>query len=176
VTLTPLFALFEFNMTNQNLLPLYDRILLKYTFSRVMDSITLFFLILLLGYRGYCIFYTNNYTFPCFVALFCESWFTFTWILTMNLKWNPAYTITHLDRLLLRYIYCYAFNYCMLQFFMIYFMDKVTNITWNTHTIVRYISVETHRKCSIRQYRLLYLKWAFWIKSYFFKITFNRLY
>jgi hypothetical protein len=120
VTLTPLFALFEFNMTNQNLLPLYDRILLKYTFSRVMDSITLLFLILLLGYRGYCIFYTNNYTFICFVALFCESWFTFTWILTMNLKWNPAYTITHLDRLLLRYIVmpsiivCYSFLWFIL--------------------------------------------------------------
>ncbi|GAU17129.1 hypothetical protein TSUD_106280 [Trifolium subterraneum] len=80
-----------------------------------MDSITLLFLILLLGYR---IFYSNNYTFPCFVALFCESWFTFTWILTMNVKWNPTYTITHLDRLLLR--------------------DKVTNITRNTRTIVRF--------------------------------------
>ncbi|XP_045805398.1 cellulose synthase-like protein H1 [Trifolium pratense] len=86
-------------MTNQNPLPLYDKILVKYTFSRVVDSITLLFLILLLGYR---ISYSNIYTFPCFVALFCESWFTFTWILTMNLKWNPAYTITHLDRLLLR--------------------------------------------------------------------------
>jgi hypothetical protein len=109
------------NMTNQNPLPLYDRILLKYTFSRVMDSITLLFLILLLGYR---IFYTNNYTFLCFVALLCESWFTFTWILTMNLKWNPAYTITHLDRLLLRYIVIPSITLCYTLLWFFFLLTK----------------------------------------------------
>lgn len=86
-------------MANQNPLPLYDKILLKYTFSRVMDSFTLLFLLLLLGYR---ILYINNYPFPWFVAFLCESWFTFIWVVTMSTKWSPAYTITHLDRLLLR--------------------------------------------------------------------------
>ncbi|KAL5082000.1 hypothetical protein RYX36_010421 [Vicia faba] len=64
-----------------------------------MDSFTLFFLLLLLGYR---IFYDKNYSIPCVLALLCESWFTFTWILTMNTKWSPTRTITHLDRLMLR--------------------------------------------------------------------------
>ncbi|KAI5412616.1 hypothetical protein KIW84_057320 [Lathyrus oleraceus] len=86
-------------MANENTLPLYDKIWLKYTFSRVMDSFTLFFLLLLLGYR---IFYDRNYSIPCVLAMLCESWFTFTWILTMNTKWSPVRTITHLDRLMLR--------------------------------------------------------------------------
>ncbi|CAL5200562.1 unnamed protein product [Lathyrus oleraceus] len=86
-------------MANENTLPLYDKIWLKYTFSRIMDSFTLFFLLLLLGYR---IFYDRNYSIPCVLAMLCESWFTFTWILTMNTKWSPVRTITHLDRLMLR--------------------------------------------------------------------------
>ncbi|XP_058779640.1 cellulose synthase-like protein H1 isoform X2 [Vicia villosa] len=87
------------NMANENTLPLYDKIWLKYTFSRVMDSFTLLFLLLILGYR---IFYDKNHSIPCVLALLCESWFTFTWILTMSTKWSPARTITHLDRLMLR--------------------------------------------------------------------------
>ncbi|KAJ1400050.1 Cellulose synthase [Sesbania bispinosa] len=64
-----------------------------------MDSLVLLLLFLLLGYR---VSSHNNFTFPWLVAFVCESWFTFTWVLTMSTKWNPAYTITHLDRLLLR--------------------------------------------------------------------------
>ncbi|XP_061375276.1 cellulose synthase-like protein B4 isoform X2 [Gastrolobium bilobum] len=86
-------------MANENTLPLYDKIWLKHTFSRVMDSLTLLFLLLLLGYR---VFSYNNTTFPWFVAFLCESWFTFTWVLTISTKWTPAHTKTYLDRLLLR--------------------------------------------------------------------------
>ncbi|TKY48721.1 Cellulose synthase protein B4 [Spatholobus suberectus] len=64
-----------------------------------MDSLTLLLLLMLLGYR---IFSRNNHTFPCLVAFICESWFTFTWILIISTKWNPAHTKTYIDRLLLR--------------------------------------------------------------------------
>jgi hypothetical protein len=148
------------NMTNQNPLPLYDRILLKYTFSRVMDSITLLFLILLLGYR---IFYTNNYTFLCFVALLCESWFTFTWILTMNLKWNPAYTITHLDRLLLRYIVIPSITLCYTLLWIFFYSQSGKHHLKYIHNCE--VLVETQWKCSIKQYRHLYLNQVFWTKS-----------
>ncbi|XP_045806914.1 cellulose synthase-like protein H1 [Trifolium pratense] len=86
-------------MANKNSLPLYEKIWVKHTFSRVMDSITLLLLFLLLGYR---ISSNNNYTFPWFVAFLCELWFTITWITTMSTKWTPAHTKTFLDRLLLR--------------------------------------------------------------------------
>lgn len=94
----------EFNMANQSTLPLYDKIWVKHTFSRVMDSLTLLLLLLLLGYR---VFYNNNYTFPCFVAFLCESCFTFTWVTIISTKWSPAYTKTYLDRLLPRYLAIY---------------------------------------------------------------------
>lgn len=88
-------------MTDQNTLPLYDKIWVKHTFSRLMDSLILILLLLLLSYR---IFSSNNHTFPSLVAFICESWFTFTWIVIISTKWSPAYTTTYIDRLLLRYL------------------------------------------------------------------------
>ncbi|KAJ4975602.1 hypothetical protein NE237_000708 [Protea cynaroides] len=34
------------------------------------------------------------------LAFFCESWFTFSWILTMNAKWNPVVYTTYPERLI----------------------------------------------------------------------------
>ncbi|KAK7272274.1 hypothetical protein RJT34_28770 [Clitoria ternatea] len=62
-----------------------------------MDSVILLLLLILLGYR-----LRSLHTFPCFVALLCEAWFTFTWITTVSTKWTPARTNTYLDRLFLR--------------------------------------------------------------------------
>ncbi|KAK7335583.1 hypothetical protein VNO80_27507 [Phaseolus coccineus] len=80
-------------------LPLYEKVWLKRTFQRVIDSFILFLLLLLLSNR---LFSSNTFTFPCFLAFICESWFTFTWIVILNSKWSPAITITHPDRLLQR--------------------------------------------------------------------------
>ncbi|XP_068500231.1 cellulose synthase-like protein H1 isoform X2 [Phaseolus vulgaris] len=86
-------------MANEKNLPLYDKFWVKHTFSRTMDSLTLLLLLLLLGYRIFC---HDSYTFPCFVAVICESWFTCFWIFIISTKWSPAFTKTHIDRLLLR--------------------------------------------------------------------------
>ncbi|XP_020238378.1 cellulose synthase-like protein H1 [Cajanus cajan] len=86
-------------MGNDKHLPLYDKIWVKHRFSRVMDSFTLLLLFLLLAYR---IFSLNNCTVPQLLAFMCESWFTFLWIVIITTKWNPAYTITYVQRLLLR--------------------------------------------------------------------------
>ncbi|KAK2379988.1 cellulose synthase protein H1 [Trifolium repens] len=52
---------------------------------------------LLLGYR---VIFVNNYSFPWFVALICETWFTISWIFTLSTQWSPAFTKTYPDRLL----------------------------------------------------------------------------
>ncbi|KAK8469619.1 hypothetical protein PHAVU_005G116400, partial [Phaseolus vulgaris] len=80
-------------------LPLYEKVWLKRTLQRVMDTFMLFLLFLLLSNR---LFSSNTFTFPCFLAFICESWFTFTWIVILNSKWSPAITVTHPDRLLQR--------------------------------------------------------------------------
>ncbi|KAK7272276.1 hypothetical protein RJT34_28773 [Clitoria ternatea] len=78
-------------------LPLYEKIWLKRTFQRVMDTLVLILLLMLLSYR---VLSVNTFTLPWFLAFICESWFTFTWIVILNTKWTPALTITHLHRLL----------------------------------------------------------------------------
>ncbi|KAK7375197.1 hypothetical protein VNO78_35890 [Psophocarpus tetragonolobus] len=80
-------------------LPFYEKIWLKRTFQRVMDTFILVLLLLLLSYR---VFSPNSFTFTWFLAFICESWFTFTWIVILNSKWSPAVIITHPDRLLQR--------------------------------------------------------------------------
>ncbi|XP_027339839.1 cellulose synthase-like protein B4 isoform X2 [Abrus precatorius] len=84
-------------MDKQGYFPLYQKIWLKRTFQRVIDSLILLLLLMLLSYR---VFSIKNFTFPWFLAFLCESWFTFTWIVILNAKWSPAITITHIDRLL----------------------------------------------------------------------------
>ncbi|XP_029131074.1 cellulose synthase-like protein H1 isoform X2 [Cajanus cajan] len=86
-------------MANQNNIPLYQKIWIKHTFSRIVDSLILLLLLTLLTYR---VSYHHHYSFPCFLAFLCESWFTVTWITTITTKWTPAKTTTFLDRLFLR--------------------------------------------------------------------------
>ncbi|XP_027339834.1 cellulose synthase-like protein H1 isoform X2 [Abrus precatorius] len=87
------------NMANENTLPLYDKIWVKHTVSRVFDSLTLLLLLSLLGYR---VFSRDNHSFPWFVAFICESWFTLTWIIVISTKWTPAFTKSYIHRLLPR--------------------------------------------------------------------------
>ncbi|XP_019453796.1 PREDICTED: cellulose synthase-like protein H1 isoform X2 [Lupinus angustifolius] len=84
-------------MSNQNSLPLYEKCWYKHNFKRVMDVLILFLLLLLLCYRVISI---NNYSIPWFVALVCESWFTFSWIFIFTTQWTPAIVKTYPDRLL----------------------------------------------------------------------------
>ncbi|KAL1345679.1 hypothetical protein HN51_019398 [Arachis hypogaea] len=86
--------------TKITLLPLYEKIWEKHKFSRFMDSITLLLLLMLLSYR-LCSLY-NFFTLPSFLALLCESWFTFTFLTTISTKWTPSHTRTYLNRLFLR--------------------------------------------------------------------------
>ncbi|XP_047181632.1 cellulose synthase-like protein H1 isoform X1 [Vigna umbellata] len=79
--------------------PLYEKVWFKRTYQRVMDTFILLLLLLLLSYR---LFSSNNFTIPWILAFICESWFTFTWIITLTTKWTPAVTITHPNRLLQR--------------------------------------------------------------------------
>ncbi|CAL0333934.1 unnamed protein product [Lupinus luteus] len=62
-----------------------------------MDVLILFLLLLLLCYRVTSV---NNYSIPWFVALVCESWFTFSWIFIFTTQWTPAIVKTYPDRLL----------------------------------------------------------------------------
>ncbi|XP_057727128.1 cellulose synthase-like protein H1 isoform X2 [Arachis stenosperma] len=82
--------------------PLYEKIWVKYTLSRVMDSIILFLLVLLLCYRVFSYDEMNHHSYPWFLAFMCESWFTFTWLTIISTKWNPSYTISYPHRLFSR--------------------------------------------------------------------------
>ncbi|XP_019448921.1 PREDICTED: cellulose synthase-like protein H1 isoform X4 [Lupinus angustifolius] len=84
-------------MSNQNSLPLYEKCWYKHNFKRVTDILILFLLISLLCYR---IISVNDYSFPWFVALICESWFTLSWIFIFTSQWTPALVKTYPDRLL----------------------------------------------------------------------------
>ncbi|KAI4322518.1 hypothetical protein L6164_022204 [Bauhinia variegata] len=81
-------------------LPSYERLPFKFHFQRVMDTVILILLLLLLGYR--LISFTNSYTFACFLAFLCETWFTITWLLTVSTKWTPALIKTYPERLFQR--------------------------------------------------------------------------
>ncbi|CAL0332166.1 unnamed protein product [Lupinus luteus] len=81
-------------------LPLYEKVCLKRTYNRVLDSFILLLLFLLLCYRLISI--KNTFTIPYFLAFLSESWFTFTWIVILNTKWNASATKTHLQLLLQR--------------------------------------------------------------------------
>ncbi|XP_040872662.1 cellulose synthase-like protein H1 isoform X3 [Glycine max] len=85
-------------MAYQNSIPFYEKYWYKHNYKRVTDSLLLILLLSLLGYRVISI---NNYSlFPWFVAFLCESWFTFSWFLTLTTQWSPAVTKTYPHRLL----------------------------------------------------------------------------
>ncbi|KAF5184912.1 Cellulose synthase-like protein b3 [Thalictrum thalictroides] len=77
-------------------LPLYERIPRKNKLKRATELVILFLLVSLLIYRLRLI---HAHGFVWLLAFFCESWFTFIWILVMNAKWHLFDNITHPDRL-----------------------------------------------------------------------------
>ncbi|XP_042519701.1 cellulose synthase-like protein H1 [Macadamia integrifolia] len=78
-------------------IPLQERIPCRNTLRRVLDVIIFFLLVLLLLYR---LLSFNVHGFTWKLAFFCESWFTFCWILTMNARWTPVDYTTYPERLL----------------------------------------------------------------------------
>nr|GME14451.1 cellulose synthase-like protein H1 [Ipomoea batatas] len=66
--------------------------------SRTIEIIILFLLLSLISYRLFSL--GSHDRIPWLLALICESWFTFVWILTINCKWNQIQTKTYPQRLL----------------------------------------------------------------------------
>lgn len=88
-------------MAKAELPPLYERHHVKNTIPRFIELVILFLCFSLLGYR---LLHLKNHGFIWLVALLCESWFSFTWFLVINLKWNQIETKTYPERLLQRYL------------------------------------------------------------------------
>ncbi|KAI9094179.1 hypothetical protein K1719_026761 [Acacia pycnantha] len=83
-------------------LPLYEKFWVKPPFTkRLTDTLILLLLLLLLAFRVVSFFH-NSITFPCFLAFLCESFFSFTWFLSLCIRWTPAFLTTHPPRLLQR--------------------------------------------------------------------------
>ncbi|CAN0914442.1 Cellulose synthase-like protein B3 [Linum grandiflorum] len=76
--------------------PLYEKIPLKYYTHRVLDIVVTLLLASLLVYR---LLHLKSHGFPWLVALLCESWFTFLWLLTISIKWTPAFFRSYPERL-----------------------------------------------------------------------------
>ncbi|KAK1568763.1 hypothetical protein Q3G72_028405 [Acer saccharum] len=74
--------------TNLYSLPLYEKIFPKNTAQRVLDITLLFLLFSLLVYR---LLSLRDHGFPWLLALFCESCFTFNWVLIITTRWTPLY-------------------------------------------------------------------------------------
>ncbi|VFQ62161.1 unnamed protein product [Cuscuta campestris] len=86
--------------------PLYEIRHRNNRISRAVEVIILCLLFLLITYRLISLYSHRGgggfLLFPWFLALVCESWFTFLWILTVNSKWNQIDTHTYPQRLLQR--------------------------------------------------------------------------
>ncbi|XP_010244467.1 PREDICTED: cellulose synthase-like protein H1 isoform X2 [Nelumbo nucifera] len=86
-------------MANPISLPLQQRIPRKNILQRVKDLIIFLLLLSLLLYRFLTL---RNHGVPWLLAFLCESWFTFIWVLNMNIKWNQFEYRTYPERLLQR--------------------------------------------------------------------------
>ncbi|XP_059452413.1 cellulose synthase-like protein H1 [Corylus avellana] len=86
-------------MATTNFLPLCDKTTRKNTAQRAIDIIILFLLLSLLVYR---ILLLKDHGLTWLLAFLCESWFTFTWVLVMSIKWNRVEYKTYPDNLLPR--------------------------------------------------------------------------
>ncbi|KAL6140154.1 hypothetical protein ACLB2K_058455 [Fragaria x ananassa] len=86
-------------MANSHSLPFYERVEHRNTLHKVMEFIMLFLLLSLLVYR---LLSFNKHGLSWFIALLCELWFTFSWVITMNNKWNIVDHKPYPDRLLQR--------------------------------------------------------------------------
>ena len=95
-------------------LPLYEKLPQKNTVQRVLD-VTIFVLLLtLLAYR---ILSLKSNGFSWLLALLCESWFTFVWVVILSSKWNPVVYRTYPERLLFWYL-----NNCLSSTLIIHLM------------------------------------------------------
>ncbi|PKU79250.1 Putative cellulose synthase-like protein H3 [Dendrobium catenatum] len=79
-------------------LPLQERIPAKNKLKRLSELLILSLLLSLLSYRLSSL--SSNRSLVCLLALFCEAWFTFVWLLNVNVKWSPAIYKTNPDHLL----------------------------------------------------------------------------
>ncbi|CAH9137126.1 unnamed protein product [Cuscuta epithymum] len=81
--------------------PLYETKFRNNKTSRAIEVVILGLLISLITYRFHFL-NSHGYYLPWIIALLCESWFTFVWILNINAKWNQMETKTYPERLLKR--------------------------------------------------------------------------
>ncbi|XP_038902592.1 cellulose synthase-like protein H1 isoform X2 [Benincasa hispida] len=88
-------------MANSNTLPLYEKVGIKRTIHRAMDITILSLLIILLSYRMLFI-HSHGLCWLQVIALSCESWFTFIWILLVATRWSFFDYKTYPHRLLKR--------------------------------------------------------------------------
>ncbi|MQL76730.1 hypothetical protein Taro_009128 [Colocasia esculenta] len=79
-------------MPTPNAFPLQERIPVGSTLKRVAHLAILSLLVLLLLYRLSSL---PHHGLPWLLALLCEAWFTFVWLLNVNAKWNPVIRRTH---------------------------------------------------------------------------------
>ncbi|XP_031104909.1 cellulose synthase-like protein H1 isoform X2 [Ipomoea triloba] len=77
--------------------PLYEIKFRNNKISRAIEIIILFLLLSLITYRLFSL-HTHD-RIPWLLALICEAWFTFVWILILNAKWNQIQTKTYPQRL-----------------------------------------------------------------------------
>nr|XP_017256655.1 PREDICTED: cellulose synthase-like protein H1 [Daucus carota subsp. sativus] len=84
-------------MANQSSLPLYERVNLKNSKFQAVELLLLFLLFSLLTFHFLSL---KQYGTPALIAFLCESFFTFKWILVLNIKWNQIKCMEYPDRLL----------------------------------------------------------------------------
>ncbi|XP_050206572.1 cellulose synthase-like protein B3 isoform X2 [Mercurialis annua] len=75
---------------------LYERTSVKKHIHKASDICILFLMCSLLVYHFLTL---KNHGFAWFLALLCESWFTFLWVLVVSTRWNPVKFITYPERL-----------------------------------------------------------------------------
>ncbi|KAJ4831923.1 hypothetical protein Tsubulata_043807 [Turnera subulata] len=81
-------------MASNNIL--YERVARKNTIHRVLDITILFLLLSVLAYRLASL---NKHGVAWILAFFCESCFTFVWVITISTKWTQVEYKTYPERL-----------------------------------------------------------------------------
>ncbi|XP_076884297.1 cellulose synthase-like protein H1 isoform X2 [Bidens hawaiensis] len=89
------------NTQDTTCLPLQETIVHNNKTPRAIELVILAFLISMLVYRVIFLKDQNHYI-MWLLALICEAWFTFIWILGVCIKWNQCSIKTYPDRLLKR--------------------------------------------------------------------------
>ncbi|KAF8016705.1 hypothetical protein BT93_H2048 [Corymbia citriodora subsp. variegata] len=79
--------------------PLYEKISLKNDAKRAIE---IFLLLLLVSFLAYRLVHLKDHGLEWQVALVCESWFTFMWVLIVSTKWSPVSYKTYPQRILQR--------------------------------------------------------------------------